>query len=90
MSGVRLLFCGGGYRISLLLVSLVGLEAGDDTVTVSSLLSPSKPWLLTHGVKMEAGVRVLPKLLPSTTSRLRNITNSIIQTQNSLFDDPVF
>ena len=66
------------------------LEAGDDTVMVISLLSPSKPWQLTHGVKMEAGVRVLLKLLPSTASRLRNIINSIIQTQNSVFDDPVF
>lgn len=58
-------------------MSPVGLEAGDDTVTAISLLSPSKPWLLTHGVKMEAGVRVLPKLLPSTASRLRNVINVI-------------
>ena len=76
-SRARLLFCGRGYRISQLLVSPVGLEAGDDTVMAISLLSPSKPWLLTHGVKMEAGVRVLPKLLPSTASRLRNVINVI-------------
>lgn len=81
-----LLFCEGAQTVRLLFSGPP--TAGDDTVMVIFLISPPKSWKLTHGVKMEVRVGLLPKSFPSTASRIRRISN--VQNQNSLLNEPVF